>query len=43
MCARLTSFGGQDASGNNDSFYRARQNDAGYRASVFANPMVCDL
>jgi len=30
----------QDSSGNSDSFYKARSNDAGFRASVFANPMV---
>mmetsp|Transcript_131784 Transcript_131784/g.196371 ORF Transcript_131784/g.196371 Transcript_131784/m.196371 type:complete len:83 (-) Transcript_131784:200-448(-) len=29
-----------DGSGNNDSFFRARQSNAGFRASVFANPMM---
>ena len=29
-----------DSAGNNDGFFKARQNNAGYRASVFANPMV---
>eukprot|EP00283_Hemiselmis_rufescens_P005706 CAMPEP_0173419696 /NCGR_PEP_ID=MMETSP1357-20121228/1438_1 /TAXON_ID=77926 /ORGANISM="Hemiselmis rufescens, Strain PCC563" /LENGTH=56 /DNA_ID=CAMNT_0014382371 /DNA_START=20 /DNA_END=190 /DNA_ORIENTATION=+ len=29
-----------DAAGNDDSFYRARQSNAGFRASVFANPMM---
>jgi hypothetical protein len=29
-----------DSAGNNDSFYRARDSDAGFRASVFANPMM---
>ena len=30
----------QDSDGNSDSFYRARESNAGFRASVFANPMV---
>ena len=29
-----------DSAGNSDSFYKARESDAGFRASVFANPMV---
>eukprot|EP00286_Rhodomonas_abbreviata_P016902 CAMPEP_0181320714 /NCGR_PEP_ID=MMETSP1101-20121128/18275_1 /TAXON_ID=46948 /ORGANISM="Rhodomonas abbreviata, Strain Caron Lab Isolate" /LENGTH=59 /DNA_ID=CAMNT_0023428445 /DNA_START=503 /DNA_END=682 /DNA_ORIENTATION=+ len=29
-----------DSSGDHDSFYRARQSNAGFRASVFANPMM---
>lgn len=29
-----------DSAGNSDSFYKARESDAGFRASVFANPMM---
>ena len=29
-----------DATGNSDSFYRARESNAGFRASEFANPMM---
>lgn len=38
--SRVCSLLKQDGSGNNDSFFRARQSNAGFRASVFANPMV---
>lgn len=33
----------QDSAGNGDSFYKARESNAGFRASVFANPMVRTL
>eukprot|EP00293_Proteomonas_sulcata_P011837 CAMPEP_0184308598 /NCGR_PEP_ID=MMETSP1049-20130417/17005_1 /TAXON_ID=77928 /ORGANISM="Proteomonas sulcata, Strain CCMP704" /LENGTH=61 /DNA_ID=CAMNT_0026621311 /DNA_START=227 /DNA_END=412 /DNA_ORIENTATION=+ len=29
-----------DSTGNSDSFYKARESNAGFRASVFANPMM---
>lgn len=37
-CSRNVTW--QDGSGNSDSFFKARQSNAGFRASVFANPMV---
>lgn len=39
VCLMVAAFA-QDSAGNNDSFYKARESDAGFRASVFANPMV---